>query len=78
MGKAIYTFTDFEIDPTVPCTVMEVVLVGEFFRDAGEADTCIFKTIKRSSQVKVFHVKGDKLGASLQYNNVDDDFHKFQ
>ena len=52
LGKAIDTFPDFKIDPTVTCKVMEVVLVGESFRDFSEAYTCTFKMIERSYQVK--------------------------
>ena len=66
MRKAIDTFTNLKIYPTVLCKILEVVFIGELFRDAGEADTCIFTTIERSSQVKGFYAKGEKLGISLR------------
>ena len=76
--KAIENFPNFEIDPTVLCETTEVVSVNKFFKDTGESDMCIFTTIERSSQVKVFYVKGNKLGASSRKNTVDKDFNKFQ
>ena len=72
LGKAIDTFPNFEIDPNVLCKTMEVVLVDELFRDVGEVDTCIFATIERSDQVKVFYVEGEKLGTLSRENNVDE------
>ena len=78
LGKVIDTFTNFKIDPPVLCKTPEVVFVDELFRDVGEADMCIFTTIKRSAQVKVSYVKSEKIGASLQCNTVDEEFHKYQ
>ena len=66
LGKVIDTFTNFKIDPPVLCKTPEVVFVDELFRDVGEADMCIFTTIKRSAQVKVSYVKSEKIGALLQ------------
>ena len=63
LGKAIDTFPNFEIDPTVLCKITEVIFVDEFFRDVGEEETYIFTTIERISQVKKNYVEGDKLGA---------------
>ena len=61
LGKDIGNFPGFEIDPTATFEFTEVVFVDEFFRDVGEADTFILKTIKRSSQVNKFHTKGENL-----------------
>ena len=61
LGKAIDTFTDFKINPTITRKVTEVVVIDEFFRDVGESDTCIFTTIERSSQDFFSKVKNWRL-----------------
>ena len=61
LGKTIDNFPNFEIYPPPLYKITEVVFVDEFFRDVGEADTCIFTMIKRISEVKVFYVEGEKL-----------------
>ena len=63
LGKAIETYHNFKTDPPVSCKILEFVFVDEFFRDVGESDTCIFKRIKRSAQVKVLDAEGEKTGA---------------
>ena len=72
LGKAIETYHNFKTDPPVSCKILEFVFVDEFFRDVGEVYTCIFATIERSDQVKVFYVEGEKLGTLSRENNVDE------
>ena len=77
LGKAVDTFANFEIDPSIAVFFSEVVFLYKFIRNIGEADVRIFVAVEMVFQVEVADVKTGKACITARDDAVEDKFFKF-
>ena len=78
LGKAVDTFANFEIDPSIAVFFSEVVFLYKFIRNIGWADALIFIEVERGVQLKVANVETGEAYITEIYDTVENEFFKFK
>ena len=77
MFEAIDTFGDFEVYPAVVDVLHKVVFVDELLRYVFDADTRVFGSVQRCSQVVVGDIGTEEFGAWSRADAVEYSFDYF-
>ena len=71
MGQTVDAEDNFEVNPTMPNVVGEVVLGDAFLGDVIKADADKFRAVKGGAEVEVGDVKGAEFCACAGEDSVE-------
>ena len=71
LREPVNALSDFEVNPIIVDTLLEVVLGDEFVGDVGELDFDVLWSVKWSLEIKVGDIEGAELGVVPGEHTVD-------
>ena len=78
MGKAVDTFANFEMDPTIVGFFGKVVFLDKFIGNIEESDAHIFVAVERGVQVEVANVETGEACMTARDDAVENEVCKFK
>jgi hypothetical protein len=74
LWQSVHTFLDFDVDLSVLCELVQIVLFDRLLRERCQVDYHIFESSKGGVQIKILNVNDKEYGALGGNDTIDEDF----